>query len=215
MSRAYDEPDPYVRRALRPLPHPFPLATPASSGLAVHRGAGPAAPAPVRLSIEEHGTPRSGLDFPNHGPNHGRGSEPRCARTAGITEEQGTVMVRSGFLVPLREARPGDDTRRAPEAQERASPRSTRRAASRRRRPLRGRRDRRAPPPALPASDRRGRTARRCPGGPVSSDFPGEACEDRFEARHPTSALPTHDPAPRARRSPWRRSAGRAGLASS
>ena len=199
----------------------YPLESPTNSpgrplamcrpGLAAHRGARPAAPlSPAGLSIEEHGTPRFALDF----PDRGRGSEPRRTRTAGITEEQGTVMVRSGFLAPLRGARPGDDTRRAPAgAQERASPGNTRRAATCRRPPLRGRRGRRAPPPALPATDRRGGTARRRPEGPVSSGFPVEAWDDRLGDRHPAAAVLTHDPAPRTRRGPRHRSAGRTGLA--
>ena len=206
----YDRLGPCVRRAfVSSLVAPVSPCcfVPAGSGLAAHRDRGtrPAAPlSPAGLSIDEHGTPRSALDF----PNRGCGTEPKRARTAGITEEQGTVMVRSGSLVPLREARPGDDTRRAPGAQERASPRSTRRAATCRRPPFRGRRGRRAPPPALPASDRRGGTARRRPEGPASSGVPGEACDDRFEDRHPTTATLTHDPAPQSRRGPRRRSTG-------
>ena len=50
--------------------------------------------------------------------------------------------------------------------------------------------------------------ARRCPERPESSGFPGKACGDRFEDRHPATAMLTYGPVLQTRRGSRHRSAG-------
>ena len=165
----------------------------------------------LRACPEERRMPGSALD--SLGTAGAVPSRHRPVRQAS-RRNRGTVMVRNGFLVPLGETGLGGDTKWATRPPERPAPKGRLSAATYRRQPLRGRGDRPAPPMVSPASGRRG-PAMRCPEGPAPSDSAREACDGRFEVRHPTPALFTHDPSRQVQRDPRRRRAERAVLASS